>query len=200
MLPSLYGGSMSLFIETLIIVLPVFLVIGLGTVLRQLKLLDESFIYQTNQLVYMVFLPLLLFYKIGKADFFSFFNARLVIGSSLVILLGFLVSYAYGLVRRYPPPVLGSFSQGSFRGNLAYVGLAICLNAYGEDGLTSAGVLMGFFFRFVAKSVDLNDYVNPMAGKITPYTAVFIFSFDMPKHEACFFRISVNRENKKPAG
>lgn len=135
---------MSLFIETLIIVLPVFLVIGLGTVLRQLKLLDESFIYQTNQLVYMVFLPLLLFYKIGKADFFSFFNARLVIGSSLVILLGFLVSYAYGLVRRYPPPVLGSFSQGSFRGNLAYVGLAICLNAYGEDGLTSAGVLMGF--------------------------------------------------------
>ena len=135
---------MSLFIETLIIVLPVFLVIGLGTVLRQLKLLDESFIYQTNQLVYMVFLPLLLFYKIGKADFFSFFNARLVIGSSLVILLGFLVSYAYGLVRRYPPPVLGSFSQGSFRGNLAYVGLAICLNAYGEDGLTGAGVLMGF--------------------------------------------------------
>jgi predicted permease len=40
--------------------------------------------------------------------------------------------------------VRGSFCQGAFRGNLAYVGLAICLNAYGEDGLTRAGILMGF--------------------------------------------------------
>ena len=135
---------MQLFIETLIIVLPVFLVIGLGTLLRQLKLLDESFIYQTNRLVYVIFLPLLLFYKIGKADFTSFFNGPLVAGSSLVIFLGFLISYSYGGLRQYPAAVRGSFSQGSFRGNLAYVGLAICLNAYGENGLTSAGILMGF--------------------------------------------------------
>lgn len=135
---------MQLFIETIAIVLPVFLVIGLGTLLNQLKMLDESFLYQTNKLVYVVFLPILLFYKIGKADFTSFFNAPLVIGSSLVIALGFILSYSYAGWRRYPAPVRGSFSQGSFRGNLAYIGLAICLNAYGENGLTSAGILMGF--------------------------------------------------------
>ncbi|WP_332920439.1 multidrug DMT transporter permease [Persicobacter psychrovividus] len=37
------------------------------------------------------------------------------------------------------------------------------------------GVLMGFFFRFVAASVS-NDFVNPTAGLFTPYSAVFIFS------------------------
>ncbi len=135
---------MRLFIETITIVLPVFLVIGLGTLLYQLKLFDESFLHHTNRLVYIVFLPLLLFYKIGKADFSSFFNGPLVIGSSLVIVLGFAIPYLYTGWRRYPAPVRGSFCQGSFRGNLAYVGLAICLNAYGEDGLTSAGILMGF--------------------------------------------------------
>lgn len=135
---------MQLFLETTIIVLPVFLVIGLGTLLKQFKLFDEAFLYQTNKLVYVVFLPILLFYKIGKADFTSFFNGPLVIGSSLVIVLGFVLSYFYAAWRRFPAPVRGSFSQGSFRGNLAYIGLAICLNAYGEDGLTSAGILMGF--------------------------------------------------------
>lgn len=135
---------MQLFIETITIVLPIFLIIGLGFLLNQLKLFDESFLHQANRLVYLVFLPLLLFYKIGKADFSSFFNGSLVIGSSLVIILGFTISYLYIRHRRYPAPIRGSFCQGSFRGNLAYIGLAICLNAYGEEGLTKAGILMGF--------------------------------------------------------
>lgn len=132
------------FIETIIIVLPIFLVIGLGTLLKQFKLIDEPFLQQTNRLVYVVFLPLLLFYKIGKADFSNFFNGSLVVGSSLVIVLGFVLTYFYTGWRQYPAPLRGSFCQGAFRGNLAYIGLAICLNAYGEDGLTKAGILMGF--------------------------------------------------------
>lgn len=132
------------FIETIIIVLPIFLIIGLGTLLKQLGLFDDAFLRQTNRLVYVVFLPLLLFYKIGKADFSSCFNAPLVIGSSLTIAAGFALSYYYTGKRQYPPALRGSFCQGAFRGNLAYIGLAICLNAYGEAGLTKAGILMGF--------------------------------------------------------
>ncbi|PLY03733.1 MAG: AEC family transporter [Desulfuromonas sp.] len=135
---------MQLFTETLIIVLPVFLVIGLGVLLKHLRLFDDAFLHQTNRLVYLVFLPILLFYKIGTADFSSFFNGPLVIASSLTIFLGFVLSYVYAMWRKFPPSVHGSFSQGAFRGNLAYVGLAICLNAYGENGLTGAGILMGF--------------------------------------------------------
>ncbi|MEE9533436.1 MAG: GRP family sugar transporter [Acidimicrobiia bacterium] len=39
----------------------------------------------------------------------------------------------------------------------------------------AAGVLMGFFFRFVVASMA-TDFVNPEPGKLTPYTAVFFFS------------------------
>jgi glucose uptake protein len=39
-----------------------------------------------------------------------------------------------------------------------------------------AGVLMSFFYRFIAASMDLENFANPAAGKMTPYTAVFIFS------------------------
>lgn len=39
-----------------------------------------------------------------------------------------------------------------------------------------AGVLMSFFYRFIAASMDLENFESPAAGKMTPYTAVFIFS------------------------
>jgi glucose uptake protein len=35
---------------------------------------------------------------------------------------------------------------------------------------------MAFFYRFVAASMDLDNFAAPAAGKLTPYTAVFIFA------------------------
>jgi hypothetical protein len=135
---------MALFFEILNIVLPVFLVIALGYGLKRLALIDGAFLFQTNRLVYYIALPLLLFYKIGTADFFANFNGTLVLGSAAAVAIGFALSYGYASLRRYPPAARGTFSQGAFRGNLAYVGLAMVMNAYGENGFTRAGILMGF--------------------------------------------------------
>lgn len=42
----------------------------------------------------------------------------------------------------------------------------------------SAGVLMGFFYRFVVASMA-TDFASPQAGKLTPYTAVVFFSLGL---------------------
>ncbi|MBP9016728.1 MAG: multidrug DMT transporter permease [Paludibacteraceae bacterium] len=39
-----------------------------------------------------------------------------------------------------------------------------------------AGVLMAFFYRFVAAAMDLNNFESPAEGMMTPYSAFFIFS------------------------
>lgn len=39
-----------------------------------------------------------------------------------------------------------------------------------------AGVLMSLFYRFIAASMDIENFESPAVGKMTPYTAVFIFS------------------------
>ena len=39
-----------------------------------------------------------------------------------------------------------------------------------------AGVLMSFFYRFVAVAMDLENFAVPAVGKMTPYTAIFVFS------------------------
>ncbi len=41
-----------------------------------------------------------------------------------------------------------------------------------------AGLLMGFFYRFVAASM-VSDFVNPEAGRLTPYTASVIFAIGL---------------------
>jgi glucose uptake protein len=39
-----------------------------------------------------------------------------------------------------------------------------------------AGVLMSFFYRFIASAMDLDNFRDPAPGLMTPYTAVVIFS------------------------
>lgn len=135
---------MELFIEIVSIVLPVFFVIAFGYGLKQLGNIDQEFVAQANRLVFNVCLPLLLFFKIGTSDFSANVNWKLIAGSSAGLIIIFSLSYFYAHIRRYPPAMKGVFCQGAFRGNLAYVGLAMVSNAFGDDGLTRAAILMGF--------------------------------------------------------
>lgn len=135
--------------EILVIVLPVFLVIGLGFSLKRTELVHSGFIYDLNRLVYYIALPALLFYKIAGADFYASFNARLLGGMVLAISIMFVFSYGFGSLRGYAPATQGAFCQGAFRGNLAYIGLAIIYNAYGEEGFTRAGILLGFLVPYM---------------------------------------------------
>ena len=70
-------------------------------------------------------------------------------GSIAVVAITFIATYAYAAFRKYPDTVRGVFSQGAFRGNIAYVGLALVFNALGQAGLTRAGILMGFLVPFL---------------------------------------------------
>ena len=101
------------------------------------------------------------------------------IGIGLALVIGVVVNY---VKLPYGDPVL------LFAG-VAGVMVAIILDALAyrrllSDRVTStkgitisivAGVLMGFFFRFVVASMA-TDFANPEAGKLTSYTAVFVFS------------------------
>ena len=101
------------------------------------------------------------------------------IGVGLALVLGMIVNY---VKRPVGDPVL------LLVGVLAVV-IAIVLDALAYRRLPTdkrttakgilisiaAGVLMGFFFRFVVASMA-TDFADPEPGLLTPYTAVFCFS------------------------
>ena len=56
-----------------------------------------------------------------------------------------------------------------------------------------AGVLMAFFYRFVAAAMDLNDFQHPAPGMLTPYSALFIFSIGVLLSNFVFNTIAMRR-------
>ena len=62
----------------------------------------------------------------------------------------------------------------------------------------AAGIIMAFFYRFVAASMDLTDFAHPAAGKLTPYTAVFVFAVGVFASNFIFNTIAMKRPVEGP--
>ena len=117
--------------------------VAAGVVLRRYRFLDGGFIDAANSLVYYILLPALLFHEIGGTDFRQAFSGPLVAGGYAATLATFLLAFLASRALGLGPSETGTFVQGSFRANLAYVGLPIVFNAVGPAGLRKAGIFLG---------------------------------------------------------
>ena len=114
-----------------------------------------------------------------------------IAGMSVAFPIGIGLALALGVTTNYIATPLGN-PVVLFTG-VAFVIVAIVLDALAYKKLPSAsaqsttkgivisllaGVLMGFFYRFVAASMA-TSFVYPEAGKLTPYTASVIFSIGL---------------------
>jgi glucose uptake protein len=127
------------------------------------------------------------------------FNAANILLSASISLAGMSVAFPVGVGLAL---VLGVFINyfGAPKGDpvILFMGVTLIVIAIILNGLASgkvssgteenkakkkgvfiaicAGILMSFFYRFVASTMDLNNLENPMQGMLTPYGAFFIFS------------------------
>ncbi len=126
----------------LAITLPIFILVVLGIVLKRLRFINDQFIESASKLVFTIGLPSLLFITVVKTNVDTLLNFKLIavgLGSTLVIFIA-LTLLAVATIRNSRER--GIFVQGSFRGNMGIVGLAFCLNAYGDAGIAMASVYM----------------------------------------------------------
>jgi glucose uptake protein len=120
------------------------------------------------------------------------------IGIGLALILGVLINY-FGAQKGNPYLL--------FTG-VAFVTVAIVVNAiaYRKRGgdnkkastwgillALAGGLLMSFFYRFIAASMDLENFYSPAIGKMTPYTAVFVFSAGILVSNLLFNSILIKR-------
>lgn len=119
-------------IFSLQITLPIFLTIVIGYVLKQIKMLNESFVKTLNTFNFKVTLPALLFLDLYNADFYSVWDTGYVLFCFIVTLICFLVILAGALLFIKDKSIIGEFVQGSYRGSAAVLGLAFIQNIYGK--------------------------------------------------------------------
>jgi len=125
------------------------------------------------------------------------FNAANILLSTAIAIAGMAVAFPVGIGLALVLGVIINYI-GSQKGDpvflffgVALIAVAIVLNAIAYKKTSGgnqkasakgilisilAGVLMSFFYRFIAASMDLDNFVSPAVGKMTPYTAVVIFA------------------------
>ncbi len=113
--------------------LPIFLIIGLGAVLRTSQFMPPGFFAGLNRLAFYVGLPVLLFSRIATSTIES--GPALRILWVLLAATALVVALAYVCARRLrlDGGGRGAFVQAALRGNLAYIGLPVILYAMAGD-------------------------------------------------------------------
>lgn len=132
---------MSHFLFALQAVLPVFLLILAGYVLRHKGWINQDFIQKGSRLVFHFSLPALLVLNISSMDrelFLSLQESLLVLAIPLGITLLCWIAAAFSL----PPRDRGVFVQGAFRSNMAIIGLAVVRGVYGEAGVEKGALMI----------------------------------------------------------
>ncbi len=112
--------------------LPVFLLIALGKILRE-KHFSSNLFNDLNQITYWLALPSLLIIKISQATFAGAAAMR-VSGVVLVAtFIGIALSYFAAKLLRLSSHAKGAFIQGCGRANNAFIGLPVILYALAES-------------------------------------------------------------------
>ncbi|WP_413203960.1 AEC family transporter [Rhodospirillum sp. A1_3_36] len=127
---------------TLGAVLPVFLVILLGLVLRRGRFVSDSFWQPAEKLTYFVTFPALLTANLAKAEMGELAWESLMVVEALAVLAaaGLMVSLRHHLrARGTTDPSFTSAFQGAIRPN-TYVGLAVAVALYGSPGVTLTAI------------------------------------------------------------
>ena len=125
-------------------VFPVFLIIGLGFALRKINLINANFCTIANQLIFMVALPAFIFAEMLKMDVRKAFDFNLIgyvyLGTFATVFLAWIT----GKILKAKDSDFGAFIQGSYRGNLAIIGLALIGNVGGNIALGKAAIVLAF--------------------------------------------------------
>ncbi len=127
---------------------PVFSLLLLGCLLNRLNLINDSFLKLSDRLVYFIFFPTLLFWKIGTAEAGHLVNWDLGLSIVMSIAVVYIISALAIKLFDISDFKAGSFSQSCYRFN-TYIGMAIVFYAYGEAGVQHFGILIAIAIPFV---------------------------------------------------
>lgn len=132
------------FLLALNVVLPIFLIMTLGFLLRCLKWVDENSLNVINKIVFRVFMSTLLFfniYNIGTLSNLSAENFKLLIYAFVIIFVVLFLAWLYYMPKIKDKKKLSVLIQGVYRGNFVLFGLAIVDSIYGKEGLATVSIL-----------------------------------------------------------
>lgn len=125
-------------------IIPIFLIIFLGWLVRKKNFLPDEFLGPANRLVYYIAIPAMVFRAVSTASFHEELNTIALVISLSSVMLVTVIAWSIAMITGIADRQKGTFIQSAFHSNLGYIGLAVVFYFLGEEGLGSAGLFVGF--------------------------------------------------------
>lgn len=107
------------------IVLPLFLLMALGYVIKLTGMMNETSVKQVNKVIFKLFLPLLVFCNIYNTELAESFNSQLLLYAVAGVLIQFVLSLCLAILLEKDNSRRGVMLQGMFRSNFVLFGIPI---------------------------------------------------------------------------
>lgn len=152
------------FIYSINVTMPIFLVMVIGYILKQVGMLNDNFVTVANKFNFKVTLPFMLFKDIAGVDIKAVFDIKYVLFCAIVSTICFWVVWGTAKLLVRDKTIRGAFVQSSFRGSAAVMGLAFIQNIYGSSAMGPLMIVSAVplynIFSVIVLTFEANDSTN----------------------------------------
>ena len=149
------------FIYSINVTMPIFLVMVIGYILKQIGMLNDNFVTVANKFNFKVTLPFMLFKDIAGVDIKAVFDIKYVLFCAIVSTICFWVVWGTAKVLVRDKTIRWAFVQSSFRGSAAVMGLAFIQNIYGSSAMGPLMIVSAVplynIFSVIVLTFEAND-------------------------------------------
>ncbi len=149
------------FIYSINVTMPIFLVMVIGYILKQIGMLNDNFVTVANKFNFKVTLPFMLFKDIAGVDTKAVFDIKYVLFCAIVSTICFWVVWGTAKLLVRDKTIRGAFVQSSFRGSAAVMGLAFIQNIYGSSAMGPLMIVSAVplynIFSVIVLTFEAND-------------------------------------------
>lgn len=149
------------FICSINVTMPIFLVMVIGYILKQIGMLNDNFVTVANKFNFKVTLPFMLFKDIAGVDIKAVFDIKYVLFCAIVSTICFWVVWGTAKLLVRDKTIRGAFVQSSFRGSAAVMGLAFIQNIYGSSAMGPLMIVSAVplynIFSVIVLTFEAND-------------------------------------------
>lgn len=146
------------------VTMPIFLVMVIGYILKQIGMLNDNFVTVANKFNFKVTLPFMLFKDIAGVDIKAVFDIKYVLFCAIVSTICFWVVWGTAKLLVRDKTIRGAFVQSSFRGSAAVMGLAFIQNIYGSSAMGPLMIVSAVplynIFSVIVLTFEANDSTN----------------------------------------
>ncbi len=123
-------------------VLPIFIIMGVGILIRHFGIVNEAEVKKINKLNFVVFFPVLMFTNLYGKDISEALDARLMIFGVTSVLAIYALTVLATVHITKEPKTQGAMIQAIYRSNFVIMGIPIVENIFGSENLALTAVMV----------------------------------------------------------